>query len=204
MSTYYDLFETPDPSGEDEKKPLHARVCSKGTIKGKDFLNQVAKEQHMPHAMIVGIVQAISDTLGDWLADGYNVELEELGYFSTTLKCLRPALNKKDIRSESVCFETIKFRPSISFKKYVRYHMTLERQDPRFAPKKIKTILEKEARKELLLGFLEKNICITRAEYSRLTQVTDRRATSDLQEFMTERIIRKRGGGRSVVYIKAG
>ena len=32
MSTYYDLYETPDPSGEGKKKPLHARVRSKGTI----------------------------------------------------------------------------------------------------------------------------------------------------------------------------
>lgn len=53
------------------------------------------KEQHMPHAMIVGIMQAISNALGDWLAEGYNVEFDELGYFSTTLKCTRPAMNKK-------------------------------------------------------------------------------------------------------------
>ena len=53
-----------------------------------------------------------------------------------------------------------------------------------------------------MLKFLEANICITRAEYSRLTNITDRRASSDLQEYLAEGIIRKRGGGRSVVYIK--
>jgi len=37
MSTYYDLYETPDPSGEGKKKPLHARVRSKGTITAKEF-----------------------------------------------------------------------------------------------------------------------------------------------------------------------
>ena len=84
------------------------------------------KEQHMPHAMIVGIMQAISNALGDWLAEGYNVEFDELGYFSTTLKCTRPAMNKKDIRAESVRFETVKFRPSKEFKKYVRYQMHLK------------------------------------------------------------------------------
>lgn len=70
------------------------------------------KEQHMPHAMVVGIMQAISNALGDWLAEGYNVELDELGFFSTTLKCTRPAIQKKDIRAESVRFETVKFRPA--------------------------------------------------------------------------------------------
>lgn len=53
-----------------------------------------------------------------------------------------------------------------------------------------------------MLKFLEANVCITRAEYSRLTNVTDRRAICDLQEYLAEGIIRKRGGGRSVVYIK--
>lgn len=53
MSTYYDLYETPDPSGEGKKKPLHARVRSKGTITAKEFQERLMKEQHMPHAMVV-------------------------------------------------------------------------------------------------------------------------------------------------------
>ena len=100
MSTYYDLYETPDPSGEGKKKPLHARVRSKGTITAKEFQERLMKEQHMPHAMVVGIMQAISNALGDWLAEGYNVELDELGFFSTTLKCTRPAIQKKDIHAD--------------------------------------------------------------------------------------------------------
>ena len=69
MSVYYDFYETPVPEGE-EPKPLHARVCSKGTISGKDFIDQVFREEHMPHAMIVGIMQAVSTALGDKLANG--------------------------------------------------------------------------------------------------------------------------------------
>ena len=58
MSAYYDLYETPVPEGE-EPKSLHARVCSKGTISGKEFMERVFREEHMPHAMVVGIVQAL-------------------------------------------------------------------------------------------------------------------------------------------------
>lgn len=200
MSTYYDLYETPDPSGAGKKKPLHARVYPKGTITAKEFQERVMKEQHMPHAMIVGIMQAISNALGDWLADGFNVELDELGYFSTTLKCTRPAMKKKDIRAESVRFETVKFRPSIEFKKYVARKMKLERLEKKYSAQKPSA--EKEPRKQMMLDFLEANVCITRAEYARLTGVTDRRAIIDLQEYLAEGIIRKRGGGRSVVYIR--
>ena len=56
---YYDLYETPVPEGE-EPKSLHARVCSQGTISGKEFMERVFREEHMPHAMVVGIVQAIT------------------------------------------------------------------------------------------------------------------------------------------------
>ena len=200
MSTYYDLYETPDPSGEGKKKPLHARVRSKGTITAKEFQERLMKEQHMPHAMVVGIMQAISNALGDWLAEGYNVELDELGFFSTTLKCTRPAMQKKDIRAESVRFATVKFRPSKAFKKYVRHQMELERIDKKVSAKK--PAVAKKDRRQMMLTFLEANVCITRAEYARLTRVTDRCASADLQEFLTEGVIRKRGGGRSVVYIK--
>lgn len=78
--------------------------------------------------------------------------------------------------------------------------MHLERLDKKMATKKPAVLPEK--RKEMMLKFLEANVCITRAEYSRLTNVTDRRAICDLQEYLAEGIIRKRGGGRSVVYIK--
>nr|WP_302831508.1 HU family DNA-binding protein [uncultured Bacteroides sp.] len=201
MSVYYDLYETPVPNGED-KKPMHARICSKGTIPAKMFINQVAKEQHMPHAMIVGIVQALSTTLAGWLADGYAVELDEFGYFSTTLKCMRPAMNKKDIRAESVCLGTVKFRPNKQFKKTVSIAMELQRLDKKHAPVKV-SAEDMDTRKEKMLDFLGANVCITRAEYARLVHVTNRRATYDLQEFMETGVIRKRGGGRSVVYIKA-
>ena len=45
MSAYYDLYETPVPEGE-EPKSLHARVCSKGTISGKEFMERVFREEH--------------------------------------------------------------------------------------------------------------------------------------------------------------
>ena len=79
----------------------------------------------MPHAMVVGIVQAITTTLGDWLAKGYTVEIEGLGFFSTTLKCTHPVMNKKEVRAESVKMSTVKFRPGIEFKRYVAGKMEL-------------------------------------------------------------------------------
>ena len=114
MSAYYDLYETPVPEGE-EPKSLHARVCSKGTISGKEFMERVFREEHMPHAMVVGIVQAITTTLGDWLAKGYTVEIEGLGFFSTTLKCTHPVMKKKE-EPGTVSFKRMSTRAAFIFK----------------------------------------------------------------------------------------
>lgn len=201
MSAYYDLYETPVPEDSDKTAPLHARIYSKGTISAETFIERVVKEQHMPHAMVVGIMQAVSNALGDWLAEGYNVELDELGYFSTTLKCTRPAFTKKEIRAESVRFETVKFRPNKRFKQRIERQMILERLDKkRTGTKKTENTINE--RKQKMLELLAANVCITRSEYARLVQISDRRATYDLQLFLSEGIIAKRGGGRSVVYVQ--
>ena len=70
MSVYYDFYETPVSEGE-EPKPLHARVRSKGTISGKDFMNQVFREEHMPHAMYyAGYLYRARRLAGGWLYGG--------------------------------------------------------------------------------------------------------------------------------------
>ena len=165
-------------------------------------MERVFREEHMPHAMVVGIVQAITTTLGDWLAKGYTVEIEGLGFFSTTLKCTHPVMNKKEVRAESVKMSTVKFRPGIEFKRYVAGKTELERADKRFFPDKPKAMGDMVAREKSMMDFLEANVCITRAEYSRLVHVTARRASRDLQTFIDSGVIRKRGAGRSVVYVK--
>ncbi|MCQ4947914.1 hypothetical protein NE602_27330, partial [Bacteroides cellulosilyticus] len=74
---------------------------------------------------------------------------DELGFFSTTLKCTRPATQKKDIRAESVRFETVKFSPSKAFKKYVRHQMQLERIDKKASS--MKPAVAKKDRRQMML-----------------------------------------------------
>ena len=46
--------------------------------------------------------------------------------------------------------------------------MELERADKRFFPDKPKAMGDMVAREKSMMDFLEANVCITRAEYSRL------------------------------------
>ena len=82
MSVNYDLYETPDLAKSGEEQPLHARVVLKGSYTAEEFVEQVTVLQHMPHAQVVGIIEAISKELRHLLLKGFSIELGDIGYFS--------------------------------------------------------------------------------------------------------------------------
>ena len=87
MSAYYDLYQTPDPLGENRNEPrLHARILPRGTISADKFRELVAKATGFSPAILDGTLQAVTDELYSWLSEGWTVEVGELGYFSVSLK----------------------------------------------------------------------------------------------------------------------
>ena len=70
---------------------------------------------------------AVVDELAEALADGYIVELGELGHFSISLKCTHKVMNKKEIRAESIRFDNVHLRTSKGFKKKIHREIELER-----------------------------------------------------------------------------
>lgn len=140
------------------------------------------------------------DELAYSLAEGYIVELGELGFFSTSLKCTRQAMNKKEIRSESIRFDNVHLRVSKEFKMKIRREMELERvEKPLHEVKRVQYTAEQ--RLQLLRDFLQKNGGITRLEYSRMTGTTRLKSIEDLNDFIQQGILRKRGAGRNVFYV---
>ena len=200
MSARYDLYETPDPKKTGKKQPLHARIVPNGTYSRKEFLERVARFQHLPPNILNGALDAIMDELADSLAEGYNVELGELGFFSTSLKCLRPAMNKKEIRAESIRFDNVHLRVSKEFRMKVHRAMELERVEKTVHVVK-KVQLTQEQRIQLLREFLQKNGGITRLEYSRMISEPRLKAIEELNAFIQQGILRKRGAGRNVFYV---
>ena len=179
MSAYYDLYETPDVQNTGEKQPLHARIVPSGTYSQKEFIERVSRYQHFPQNMVDGVLGAVIDELGSLLARGYIVELGELGHLSVSLKCTQKVMTKKEIRSESICFERV----------------------PKSGRTVSKTEIPIEQRLQMLQEFLKKNGGITRIEYSRLTGVARLKAVDDLNTFIQEGKLRKRGAGRNVFYV---
>ena len=110
MSAYYDLFEKPDVNKTGKQQPLYARFIPKGTIEQKEFLNRVHLFTGISRSLLEGAMSAFMDELRDCLADGWTVELGELGYFTPSLSCQREVMEKKELRAASVRLRGLNFR----------------------------------------------------------------------------------------------
>lgn len=199
MSVNYDLYETPNPEKEGEVLPLHARVVLKGSYTAEEFVEQVVAFQHMPHAQVVGVIEAISKELRHLLLKGFSVELGDIGYFTLSLSVDKKVLDSKDLRSPSVCLKDINFRVNRQFKKDIESGIELQRYH---SPFRVKNPLEEGKCLQRLNKFFEDHPCINRQDYAQLVGKTKKQALQDINAFIERGILKKYGSGRSVVYIK--
>lgn len=201
MSAYYDLYETPDVQNTGEQQPLHARIVPSGTYSRKDFLERVARSsQTFNYNVIDAVVGVVIDELAEALAEGHIVELGELGHLSISLKCTHKVMDKRDIRSESISLDNVHLRTSKEFKRKIRREMELERVGKsKHVARKVEFSIEQ--RQQMLQEFLKSNGGITRLEYSRLTGLSRLKAIDELNAFIKNGILRKRGAGRTVFYV---
>ena len=162
------------------------------------YKRQVHKATGFSPAILDGTLQAITDELHSWLADGWIVEVGELGFFSLSLKCDKAVANKKDIRSPSVHFQNVNLRIGSKFRNRFQT-MELERKASPYISHSKLTL---EERRKKLLQHLNKYGCITRTDYEQLTGKAKHQAVADLNLFLEEGIIRKYGSGKTVVYLK--
>ncbi len=202
MSAYYDLFEKPDVRQTGKKQSLYARFIPKGTIGQKEFLDRVHLFTGISRSLLEGAMAAFMDELRDSLADGWSVELGELGYFTPSLSCEREVMEKKDLRSPSVKLRGLNFRISKEFYKQLDQKIALERH-PQSASKSESRvpILSVEQRYHLLEEYLQQYPCINRAQYIRLTGRSAKQAVTDLNLFLEDGLLMKHGAGRNVVYL---
>ena len=199
MSAQYDLYETPDIKQTGEKQPLHPRIVPKGTIGQDEFLDRVHKFTGISRSLLAGAMQSFQNELKDLLANGWIVELGEIGYFSVSLQG-PPVMHKKDVRAQSIKLKNINYLPTQQFKREVGYDMRLERTESLTRPKG-------NGRSEaeclaLITAHLEKYPCMTRTDYCYMTGHDKKRALKELNAFIKKGILMRYGAGKQVVYAK--
>ena len=171
MSAYYDLFEKPDIGRTGEQQPLYARFVPKGTIDKKEFIDRVHLFTGISRSVLEGTMAAFMDELRDCLANGWTVELGGLN-----------------------------FRLGKRFYEELGGKMKLERKPRPVVSASSDTFLSMERRFQLLDEYLQRNPCINRAQYARLTGRSYKQAINDLNLFIENGVLFRYGMGRNVVY----
>ena len=164
-----------------------------------EFLDRVHKFTGISRSLLAGAMQSFQNELKDLLANGWIVELGEIGYFSVSLQG-PPVMHKKDVRAQSIKLKNINYLPTKQFKREVGYDMRLERTESLTRPKG-------NGRSEaeclaLITAHLEKYPCMTRTDYCHMTGHDKKRALKELNAFIEKEILMRYGAGKQVVYAK--
>lgn len=199
MSLEYDLYETPDIQQTGEQQPLHPRVVIKGTIGQDEFLDRVHKFTGLSRSLLAGAMQSFQDELRDLLADGWIVEMGDIGYFSVSLQG-PPVMKKKDVHAQSIKLKNINYRPSSQFKKEVHWKIEPQRGESFTRPHRGERDMDKCL--EIINSHLEKYPCLTRTDYCRLTGCDKKLALKELNGFIDRGLLMRYGAGKQVVYGK--
>lgn len=198
MSLYYDLYPAADVQQTGEEQPLYPRIVSKGTIEKEEFLEHVSRFCHLNKSVLAGAMDAFQSELKDLLANGWNVSLGDIGYFSLSLEGPK-VTSKEEVRAYSIDLKNINFRVNKTFKREVRSQMKLERKTSLTRPEPNKYTLEKA--REMLKKYLESHPFITREAYCRLTENKKEPALRNLNSFIEEGLLERHGAGRTVIYM---
>ena len=176
-----------------------------GTKNLENIADDIAKRSGFKAGTVIGLFSDLENLLTDYLADGYNVKLGEIGTFSATLTS-RKVMDKKEIRSGSVHFDSVKFKPARHFVKEVcrKGEMELERADPAYGFKTSSPKHTQEERFGMLMEYLKEYTFITRQEYSNLTGVLKTKAAHELRQWFMEDKIKRSGRVPHVIYMAVG
>lgn len=81
MAAKYDFKTSPDIQGEKEQPTLYPQIVVSGTKNLKDLAKDIARRSTVHEGTVVGLLCDLKSIIANYLADGYNVKLGELGTF---------------------------------------------------------------------------------------------------------------------------
>lgn len=193
MCARYRMVRNPNPTGDKKKQAMHPRVVPYGTIRTNDLIEEAEARSTLSGADLKGALRVIADVMADRLEQGYNVELEELGFFSVSLAS-RPVMDKKEIRSDSIHFKNVNFRCG----KYLKNK--LKAMHPERMPEGKGTLPSFKERVRRLTEYLEMHHYITCGDYRELTGCSKYRALDDLNHLISEGKLVKNGYRSTRIY----
>lgn len=195
MTAIYNLFSNPSqPDSGNGIIRLHARIVSKGTVSMKLISQRIEEATSFTGGDVAGVLRSLAEQMAQYLSEGYHVRLEGIGIFSASLKC-RSVEKKADIRSASIAFSNVNFRPCVELMDILKSAKVSRDPCPRSSIR-----LSSEQNRHLLETYLSVNPCISRSEFSRITGCGKSYALKIINEMVSDGTLKRYGEGRGIVY----
>lgn len=119
MPAQYDFYKNPSPKNSKRRIRYHARVVPYGTTDTQTLAELIHSRCTVTPADVKAVLSSLCDTVVEELSKGNRVYIEGLGYLQITLQC-PPIQSPKEIRSESIHFKSVAFRPEAGLKKRLK------------------------------------------------------------------------------------
>lgn len=196
MTAKYDFYKNPSPKDSERRVRYHARVVTHETVDTKMLAQRIHCRCTVTPADVKAVLTSLSDVVIAELKEGNRVHIEGLGYLQITLEC-PPIQSPKEIRSESVRFKSVAFRPEAELKK-------------RLLPTRFERVVHKNHSNGLMVGerldallsdYFSTHSHITCTGFQRLCGFTRTTANRRLKELREAGKIDCLGAARSSIYV---
>lgn len=194
MSAKYDFYKNPSPKDSKKRTRYHARIVPQGTTTTDSLADKIQKRCTATKADVSAVLTSLADVVVEEMMEERRVYIKGLGYLMVTLQC--PDIQStKEIRSESIHFKSVAFRPEAELKKQLK-NIKLER----IKEKRHSSDLSAEQIDELLARhFAEKHI-LSRPDFERLCGYTRTTANRRLKDLLTAGKLQNIGFPRAPLY----
>lgn len=188
MAIKYTLHETPKPNDREGEVLTHARAVCNKTCRLDYICELVSNRSSISSADVKSVLDSFAWAIALCVNSGDHVELEELGYFS-------PSLRTRQMGNGEVCVDVdgINYRCSTKLKDAVRA-ADLEKVN-------VKREEDPSKRKKILIDYLKENGSISLRTYAGISGCSRYRAEADFEEYLQEGVIVKIGHRNRVLYL---
>lgn len=195
MPARYDIYESPAPDGNEERRNIHARLVTDGTIETADLATRIQYSSSLTASDIEAVLSALSHEIGELLKEGRRIHVNGLGYFQMTLKCPQ-VKSAKEVRGDAVEFKSVSFRPENKLKIKLKKTQFLRSDRRNIHSRKYR---DNEI-DDLLTDYFKDHTYITRKNFEILCSFTSSTAARKIKVLVEEGKLKKEGNIHSPFY----
>ncbi|HAC21551.1 MAG TPA: hypothetical protein DCF91_05545 [Porphyromonadaceae bacterium] len=195
MSIEYKVNRVSLPGFEEEQEVLYPSVVTRGTVGVKEWAEYASMRSTLSEPDVMAAMSSLSDFISHSLKMGYNVNLEKIGFLSVKLDT-EAELTCEKSRGVAVKADGVRFKCAKELKEELATSKLIKAE----AGKRTSGTTTFDERKDVLLGYLVENQSISARKYKALTACTKYQLHTDLEQYIAEGLLLRKGKGRATRY----